>query len=106
MHGRANAEDPEILVRLVTQDVAALKHFLKTNPVEVVRVLLPDDGYPAWAAILTSESVAARARSAAEMEVVVLARPPKTDREIPKVGKGNRFADPKVLPRGRGKIVR
>jgi hypothetical protein len=35
-----------------------------------------------------------------------LARPPKTDREIPKVGKGNRFADPKVLPRGRGKIVR
>ena len=78
--GRANAEDPEILVRLVTQDVAALKHFLATNPVEVVRVLLPDAGYPAWATVLTRESVAASARRMAEFEVVVLARPPTTDR--------------------------
>ena len=105
MHGRGNVEDPEILVRLVTRDVAALKHFLDTNPVEVVRLLLPDEGYPAWAAILTRESVAANARLIAEFEVVILARPPKTDRETPQVGEGNRFADPKVLPRGRG-IVR
>lgn len=104
--GRANAEDPEILVRLVTQDVEALKHFLATNPVEVVRVLLPDAGYPAWATVLTRESVAASARRMAEFEVVVLARPPTTDRETPQVGQGNRFSDPKILPRGRGRIVR
>ena len=105
-HVKPGGEDPEILVRLVTWDVETLKHFLETNPVEVVRVLPPDDGHPVQATLLLRESVAADAARLAGFEVVVLARPPVTDAQTPQVGRGNRFADPAILPRGRGRIVR
>ena len=105
-HAAADEEGFEILVRLVTRDVAALKRFLATNPVEVVRVLLPEGRGPAWATVLLRESVAERAARMAGFEVTVLARPPTTDAETPEVGSGNRWADSATLPRGRGRLLR
>jgi len=99
-------EGPEILVRLVTRDVVALQHFLATNSIEVVRVLLPEGHYPAWATVLLREAVAERAARVAGFEVAVLARPPTTAAETPQVGRGNRYADAAVLPRGRGRLLR
>jgi hypothetical protein len=52
------------------------------------------------------ESVLVDARRIADFEVTVVARPPTTERDTPQVGKGNRFEDPRILPRGRGRILR
>lgn len=101
-----NGDDPEILVRLVTKDVRLLRRFVAEHPVSVVRMLPPDEDRLPSATIIMHESVLVDARRIAEFEVTVLARPPTTDRDTPQVGKGNRFEDPRVLPRGRGRIVR
>jgi hypothetical protein len=101
-----NGDDPEILVRLVTKDVRVLRRFVAEHPVSVVRMLPPAEGRPPSATLIMHESVLVDARRVAEVEVTVLARPPTTERDTPQVGKGNRFEDPRVLPRGRGRILR
>jgi hypothetical protein len=101
-----NREDPEILARVVAKDVRLLRRFVAEHPVSVVRMLPPDGDRPPSATMIMRESVLASARRIAEFEVTVVARPPTTERETPQVGKGNRFEDPRVLPRGRGRIVR
>ncbi len=101
-----DGDDPEILVRLVTKDVRLLRRFVAEHPVSVVRMLPPDKDRPPSATVIMRESVLADARRIGAFEVTVLARPPTTERDTPQVGKGNRFEDPRVLPRGRGRIVR
>ena len=99
-------DDPEILVRLVAKDVRLLRRFVAEHPVSLIRMLPPDRDRPPSATIIMRESVLESARRVGEFEVTVIARPPATERDTPQVGKGNRFADPRVLPRGRGRIVR
>ena len=100
------ADDPEILVRLVAKDVGLLRRFVAEHPVSVVRMLPPAEDRPPSATLLMRERVLVDARRIAEFEVTVVARPPTTERDTPQVGKGNRFEDPRVLPRGRGRILR
>jgi hypothetical protein len=101
-----NGDDPEILVRIVTKDVRLLRRFVAERPVSLVRMLPPDVDRLPSATLVIRESVLVDANRIAEFEITVVARPPMTERDTPQVGKGNRFEDPKVLPRGPGRIVR
>lgn len=102
-----NDHDPEVLVRVTTTDVEALKRFLQSNRFEVLRVMLPARGDPdAVATLLMRRSDGERALLVAAFKVEILAGPPWSDADIPEVGRGNRFANPGVLPAGGGRLVR
>ncbi len=99
--------DDELLVRLRSKDVPRLRRFVRDNGVEVLRMLPPEGRErDVTAIVLMRRRTLGRAREEPGLQVEVLAEPPKTLAEVPQVGKGNRFADPGVLPEGVGQLVR
>lgn len=104
---RADAEDgSEILVNLISTDPDVIRAFVRKYSLEVVRATLPQrPGDPTVALVLMKSSVLRKAANAAGLKVELVATPPGPD-AVPKVGRGNRFRDPQVLPEGRGVLVK
>jgi hypothetical protein len=100
------ADDARVLVRVTTRDVGLLKDFIESNRVEVVRVMLPAPGEPdAVATLLMRHSVYIAARQLPRFKVDVLEEAPRSAADLPPVGRGNRFEDPRTLPQGTGRLV-
>lgn len=108
--GSARAQprrDPELLVRLYSTDDQILRGYLKHSRIEVLRYTPPpDQGKLVSALVLMRRSATIRARLPDRINVEIVAEPPRSEAEVPRVGKGNRYDDPAVRPQGRGVLLR
>jgi len=102
----AQSDDRKVLVRLHSPDDEKLRAYLLHSKFEVLRYTPPPEaGAPATALALMPRSATARARLPDRVNVEILAVPPRTESEVPRVGRGNRFEDPNVQPQGRGRLI-
>jgi len=100
-------DDPVVQVRLLSSDVDAFTAFVQTTPVEFACAgpRVSAEGV-ITAHVLMRQSEAARASASDAVKVEVVADVSDTTaKRRAEVGKGNRFADPQVLPEGRGRFV-
>jgi len=101
-------DDPVVQVRLISADVEAFKKFVETTPLDFscAGPRVNAEGL-VTAHVLMKKSVALRAAKAGVLKVEITADPStrKTNQQAD-IGKGNRFADPRVLPTGRGVLLR
>lgn len=103
----SDESDPEILVQMTARDPTTFRRVVREYKLELVRVLdfeKPDGRVTAL--LLVHKSVLPRIAHDPRLrtEQVNAAIPGGEDRPV--VGEGNRYADPKVLPRGQGVLVR
>lgn len=97
---------PNLLVRLRSRDARAFKEFVRANKIGFASAppRLDPDGTITGVVVMTRSQLA-KARLIPALRAEIVARPPTTQSELPRVGRGNRFDDPKVLPQGRGVLV-
>lgn len=104
---KAQTRDPVVIVELRTANLPLLERIVKSEGVEIIRVVPASrEGGIARAVIAVKRSRAAVLMRAEGVKATIVSEPPTSDAEVPEVGKGNRFSDPQVLPRGRGVLVK
>jgi len=99
--------DPVVQVRLLSSDVDAFTAFVQTTPLEFACAgprVSAEGVITAHVLMRQSEAARASASDAVKVEVVADVSDTKAKRRA-EVGKGNRFADSRVLPEGRGRFV-
>lgn len=92
----------------MSSDVESFTEFIRTTPVEFACAAprRSSEGI-VTAHVLMRQSVADRSARSKGIRVEVVADLSDTTGERrAEVGRGNRFADPTVLPQGRGRLVR
>lgn len=102
----SRAEDRKLLVRLRSRDARAFKEFVRENKLGFASAPahVAPDGTVTGVLVMTRDTLdKARLNTALRAEIV--ARPPVKPSEVPQVGRGNRFEDPKILPQGRGVLI-
>ena len=109
--GSAQAQprsDPELLVRLHSTDDRILRGYLKRSRIEVLRYTPPPDQGMPVSALVRDAAQRHRPRPAPgpDQWFEIVAEPPSSEADVPRVGKGNRYADPAVRPEGRGVLIR
>jgi len=95
--------DPEVLARVTFPNQRAFRDAVKKFRLEVVRILAfekPDGPVTALVLMRTTALTFVKQDPLARVEIV--AEPPTDPADVPRVGKGNRFADPHSLPEGQG----
>lgn len=107
-HDNPDAGDPVLQVRLVSNDVAAFKKLVETTPLSFACAMprLSPKGVVSAHVLMTRRQVEQIERENKSIKVEVVADPAdfSGDRR-PEVGKGNRYAEPGVLPQGRGTLI-
>ncbi|WP_228938483.1 hypothetical protein [Paraburkholderia saeva] len=101
-------DDPVVQVRLIGTDVAAFKQFIETTPLNFACAgpRVNAEGI-ATAHVLMKRSVADEAAKRGIVKVEITAEfSANRAGQAAQIGKGNRFADPNVLPTGRGVLLR
>ena len=100
--------DPVVQVRIVSNDVEAFKKYVASTPLEFACATprLNPQGVVS-ADVLMKQSVAERAERPPNVKVEIVADlSATTGARRAEVGRGNRFADSSVLPKGRGKLIK
>lgn len=107
-HDDPSSGDPVLQVRLVTDDVAAFKKLVETTPLEFACATprMSPQGVVS-AHVLMKRSVVERVgRENQRIKIEIVADPADiTGERRPEVGAGNRFAERRTLPQGRGKLI-
>jgi hypothetical protein len=99
--------DPEVLVRLTYPNPTAFRDAVRKKRIEVVRITAFEKPSGAVTVLaLMRRSVYEFASQDPTARARIVAVPPDKPEDIPKVGEGNRFADPHVLPQGQGVLRR
>lgn len=98
--------EPEYLVRLRSNNVEAFKAFVREYRVQFASAppRIDNEGHIAGVVLMKKRALD-QARQTNYLRVEVIAGPPRSPEEVPKVGRGNRFSDPNVLPQGRGQLL-
>ena len=100
--------DPVLQVRLVTDDVAAFQKLVETTLLAFACAVprLSPQGVVSAHVLMSRRLVERIERENKRIKVEVVADPAdfSGDRR-PEVGKGNRYAQPGVLPQGRGRLI-
>ena len=103
----SDEDDPEILVRATAPDPKTFRRVVREYSLELVRVLdfeKPDGRVTAL--LLIRKKVFPRVAQDPRLRLQLEAPAVPGGDQRPVVGQGNRFADPNVLPRGQGVLVR
>jgi hypothetical protein len=105
--GVARAEpeptDPEVLARVTYPNPRAFREAVRKLRIEVVRILAFEKPEGAVTAlVLMRKSSLTLAAQDPSVKVTIVAEPPANPADVPQVGTGNRFANPRVLPEGQG----
>jgi hypothetical protein len=103
----ADLSDPSLLVLVTYVNPVAFRDAARRKRIEVVRVIAfekPDGRVTVLA--LMRRSLFEFTRLDPEARIQLVNEPPTDPAQIPKVGDGNRFANPRVLPQGEGVIRR
>ena len=103
-----HADDPVLQVRIISSDEAAFVDFVKHAAIEFACAgpRVSSEGIISADVLLKqSETDAAAGHGKVRVEVVADLSA-VTGRNRAEVGRGNRFEDPRVLPAGRGVLVR
>ncbi len=99
--------DPEVLVSLTYPNPTAFREAVRKKRIEVVRITAFEKPAGAVTAlVLMRRSIYEVASQDLTARAKIVAAPPDNPADIPKVGEGNRFADPHVLPQGQGVLRR
>lgn len=105
---RMQPDDPVVQVRLVGANVEEFKKFVETTPLNFACAgpRVNAEGI-VTAHVLMKRSVAAQVpkTGAVKAEITADFSARKAGQEA-EIGKGNRFADPRVLPTGRGVLLK
>lgn len=100
-------DDPVVQVRIISTDEEAFTAFVQTVPIEFACAgpRINRDGVIVADALMRTSEVERKRRSRiVKVEVVADITAASGDRRA-EVGRGNRFADPRELPVGRGTLI-
>jgi len=103
----ADLSDPSLLVLVTYPNPAAFREAARSKRIEVVRVTAfekPNGSVTVLA--LMRKSLFELTLQDPEARIQLVNAPPTDSAQVPKVGDGNRFANPRVLPQGEGVIIR
>jgi len=95
--------DPEVLARVTYPNPRAFREAVRKLRIEVVRILTfekPEGTVTAL--VLMRRSSLTLAAQDPSVKVTIVAEPPTNPADVPQVGEGNRFANPRALPQGQG----
>ena len=105
---KRTSEDPVVQARIISSDEAEFSEFVRAIKIEFACAgpRVNPDGIISADVLLRQSQIAEAARYGQVRVEVVADVPATTGKNRAEVGKGNRFEDPRVLPVGRGVLVR